>query len=110
MSVCDVDQKETLLPASLCLLVNRCDDAYLAVRGEGNTKPEQDDQVKADTYITLSQAAPEQQERPLQAPDSSSIQEKVCSSELDVLKVQLRQAEETARHVQREVTALQPIC
>lgn len=87
------------------LLVNRCDDVYLAVRAEGDTKCEQDDQVKSDSYITLSQSGTEHQDRPLEDPDSSSVQEKVCSSELNVLKVQLRQAEETAQKVQKEVPA-----
>lgn len=65
---------------------------YLAVRAEGN-------QVNADSYISLSQSGPEPQEEL----DSSPVQEEVCSSELQVLKVQLRQAEETAHRVQREV-------
>lgn len=70
---------------------------YLAVRVEGDTAPESDDQVKADSYITLSQSGPEHREDP--------VQEEVRSSELEVLKVQLRQAEETAHRVQREVPA-----
>lgn len=74
---------------------------YLAVRVEGNTIPEQDDQARADSYISMSQSGPE----PRAEPDSSSVQEEVCSSELDVLKVQLRRAEETAHQVQREVPA-----
>uniref|UniRef100_UPI0037E6FB08 coiled-coil domain-containing protein 136 isoform X2 n=1 Tax=Semicossyphus pulcher TaxID=241346 RepID=UPI0037E6FB08 len=74
-----------------------CDDVYLAVRGEGHTQPEQEDQVKADSYITLSQSGPE---------ESSTVQEDVCSSELRVLKAQLRQAEETAHNVQRECDGL----
>lgn len=95
-----------LLSSDRCvLLVNRCDDVYLAVRAEGDTKREQDDLVKSDSYITLSQSGTEHQDRPLEDPDSSSVQEKVCSSELNVLKVQLRQAEETAQKVQREVRA-----
>lgn len=69
---------------------------YLAVRGEGGTEHQQDVQVKVDTYITLSQS--EHQDL-----DSCSVQKDVCSSELNVLKVQLRQAEETAQKVQREV-------
>ncbi|XP_073336536.1 coiled-coil domain-containing protein 136-like [Pagrus major] len=79
-----------------------CDDVYLAVRVEGNTKREQDDQVKADSYITLSQSGPEHAEDP----DSSSVQEKACSSEINTLKVQLRQAEETAHKVQSECDGL----
>ncbi|XP_076578081.1 uncharacterized protein LOC143314792 isoform X4 [Chaetodon auriga] len=79
-----------------------CDDVYLAVREEGTAKRDEDDRVKADSYITLSQSGPDHQERALQDPDPSSVQEKVCSSELDALKVQLRQAEETAHKVQRE--------
>lgn len=81
------------------LLLNRGDDVYLAVRAEGDTNREQEDQMKADSYITLSQSGPEQQD-----PDPPSVQEKVCSPELKVLKVQLRQAEQTAQKVQREVT------
>ncbi|XP_070785446.1 coiled-coil domain-containing protein 136 [Enoplosus armatus] len=79
-----------------------CDDVYLAVRVEGDTKREQDDLVKADSYITLSQSGPERQDDP----DSPSVQEEVCSSELNVLKVQLKQAEETAHKVQRECDGL----
>ncbi|XP_071358748.1 coiled-coil domain-containing protein 136-like isoform X2 [Trachinotus anak] len=75
-----------------------CDDVYLAVRVEGNTEREQEDQGKA--YITLSQ------DRPPQDVDSWSVQEQVCSSELKVLKVQLREAEETAQKVQRECDGL----
>lgn len=79
----------------LCLsshfhLANRCDDVYLAVRVEGGTEHEKDRQVKADSYITLSQSRPEQ--------DPSDLQE-----EIGVLKLKLRQAEETAQRVQREV-------
>lgn len=84
------------------LLLNRCDDAYLAVRAEGDTKPEPDDHMKADSYITLSQSVPEQD------PDSSSVPEELCGSELEVLKVQLKQAEETAHRVQKEVP--QAVC
>ncbi|XP_070848477.1 coiled-coil domain-containing protein 136 isoform X1 [Chaetodon trifascialis] len=83
-----------------------CDDVYLAVREEGATKRDQDNRVKADSYITLSQSGPDHQERALEDWDPSSVQEKVCSSELDVLKVQLRQAEETAHKVQRECDGL----
>uniref|UniRef100_A0A3Q1EX72 Coiled-coil domain-containing protein 136-like n=1 Tax=Acanthochromis polyacanthus TaxID=80966 RepID=A0A3Q1EX72_9TELE len=74
-----------------------CDDVYLAVRVEGDT--EQVDQVKADSYITLSQSSPDQQDS-----DSSLVPEDV--SELNVLKVQLKQAEETAQKVQRECDGL----
>ncbi|XP_023152499.2 coiled-coil domain-containing protein 136-like isoform X2 [Amphiprion ocellaris] len=74
-----------------------CDDVYLAVRVEGDT--EHVDQVKADSYITLSQSSPDQQDS-----DSSSVLEDV--SELNVLKVQLKQAEETAQKVQRECDGL----
>lgn len=84
------------------LLLNRCDDVYLAVRAEGDTTPEPDDQMKADSYITLSQSAPEQD------PDSSLVREEFCGSELEVLKVQLKQAEETAHRVQKEVP--QAVC
>lgn len=82
---------------------------YLAVRVEGGTEHEQEDQVKADSYITLSQSGPEHQDQAPEDPDSSSVQETVCSSELSVLKVQLREAEETAQKVQREVTVCQTL-
>lgn len=81
------------------LLLNRCEDVYLAVRVEGDTKGEQDDRAKADSYISLSQSGPEHRGRPPQEDPE------VCSSELSVLQVQLRQAEEAAHKVQREVTA-----
>ncbi|XP_074481246.1 uncharacterized protein LOC141761650 isoform X6 [Sebastes fasciatus] len=70
----------------------RRDDAYLAVTER--------EQVKADSYITLSQSGPEHQvqDRPLEDPDSSS--------EFNVLKVQLRRAEETAHRVQTECDGL----
>lgn len=71
--------------------LNRCDGVYLAVRAEGHDQ----DQVKTDSYITVSQSRPEPQ-----------VQEEGSDSELDVLKVQLRQAEETAHWVQREVPAV----
>ncbi|KAM6961766.1 uncharacterized protein LKV04_020735 isoform 1-T1 [Tautogolabrus adspersus] len=74
-----------------------CDDVYLAVRGEGDSKPEQENQVKTDSYISLSQSGPE---------DQDLAQEEVCSSELSVLKEQLREAEETAQKVQRECDGL----
>ncbi|KAM7378629.1 hypothetical protein PAMA_013506 [Pampus argenteus] len=77
-----------------------CDDAYLAVRAEGDTVYLRSDQVKADTYITLSQSGPEH----LEDVDSSSVQD--ISEELKVLKVQLTQAEETAHRVQRECDGL----
>lgn len=76
--------------------LNRCDDVYLAVRVKGHTHPVQDQQVKTDSYITVSQSRPEPQEE-------------VSGSEVDVLKVQLRQAEETAHWVQREVPAVNHI-
>ncbi|XP_034434771.1 coiled-coil domain-containing protein 136-like isoform X1 [Hippoglossus hippoglossus] len=63
-----------------------CDDAYLAVRVEGDT--EQDEQVKTDSYITLSHGL------------------EVERSEVDVLKVQLRAAEETTHRIQRECDGL----
>ncbi|XP_040885624.1 coiled-coil domain-containing protein 136-like [Toxotes jaculatrix] len=78
-----------------------CDGVYLAVRAEGDTEREPDDQVKTDSYISLSQPGPEHHEDP-----DSSVQEKVCSSELKVLKVQLREAEETAQKVQRQCDGL----
>ncbi|XP_034382156.1 coiled-coil domain-containing protein 136-like [Cyclopterus lumpus] len=68
-----------------------CDDVYLAVND-----PERE-QVKADSYITLSPPGPEHQD-----PDSLCA----CSSELNVLQVQLRQAEETSLKVQTECDAL----
>ena len=77
----------------MCLLVNRCDDAYLAVKVD-------DDQVKVDSYITLSQPGPEQKDL-----DLSVVQDDQCTSEISVLKVQLKQAEEKAQKVQREVTS-----
>ncbi|XP_022611539.1 coiled-coil domain-containing protein 136 isoform X1 [Seriola dumerili] len=83
-----------------------CDDVYLAVRVEGSTEREQEDQGKADSYITLSQAGPGHQDRPPEDLDLSSVQDMVCSSELNVLKVQLREAEETAQRVQRECDGL----
>lgn len=64
---------------------------YLAVRAECATTPEQ---MGGDSYISLSGSCP--------------VQEDVCSAELDVLKVQLRQAEETAQRVQREVPPAAP--
>ncbi|KAF3705379.1 Coiled-coil domain-containing protein 136 Nasopharyngeal carcinoma-associated gene 6 protein [Channa argus] len=81
-----------------------CDDVYLAVRVEGDT--ERDEQVKTDTYISLSQSGPERQDRPPEDLDLTSAQEMVCSSELNILKVQLREAEETAQKVQRECDCL----
>lgn len=72
---------------------------YLAVRAEGNSK--RDAEVKADSYISLSQSGPGHQE---DHGDSSSVQEEFSSSGLNILKVQLTQAEETAHKVQREVT------
>lgn len=60
---------------------------YLAVTAQGKTAPEQDVQVRTDSYITL----------------GSSVKEEVCNLELEVLKVQLKQAEDTAHRVQREV-------
>ncbi|XP_030006266.1 coiled-coil domain-containing protein 136 [Sphaeramia orbicularis] len=76
-----------------------CDDVYLAVRVEGQTECEQNDQVKSDAYITLSQSGPEHQEGQRDS-DLSSVQE------LSALKIQLRQAEETAQKVQRECDGL----
>ncbi|CAN9508346.1 unnamed protein product [Ophioblennius macclurei] len=64
------------------------DDVYLAVRAQG-------DQVKADPYISLSQSGPE-------IPD----QQDQSSKEIQVLKVQLRQAEETAHRVQVQCDGL----
>ncbi|TMS01212.1 Coiled-coil domain-containing protein 136 [Larimichthys crocea] len=78
-----------------------CSDVYLAVRAEGGCK--RDAEVKADSYISLSQSGPEHQERP---GDSPSVHEEFSSSELNVLKVQLRQAKETAHKVQRECDGL----
>ncbi|XP_027140059.1 coiled-coil domain-containing protein 136 isoform X2 [Larimichthys crocea] len=78
-----------------------CSDVYLAVRAEGGCK--RDAEVKADSYISLSQSGPEHQERP---GDSSSVHEEFSTSELNVLKVQLRQAKETAHKVQRECDGL----
>ena len=72
----------------------RCDDAYLAVTDS--------EQLKADSYISLSQCGDGRTPEDLDS--SSSVQEKVCSPELDVMKVRLRRAEETAQKVQTEVT------
>ncbi|XP_053271474.1 coiled-coil domain-containing protein 136 [Pleuronectes platessa] len=63
-----------------------CDDAYLAVRVQGDT--EQDEQLKTDSYITLSHDL------------------EVERSEVDVLKDQLRAAEETTQRIQRECDGL----
>ncbi|XP_008399954.1 coiled-coil domain-containing protein 136 isoform X1 [Poecilia reticulata] len=71
-----------------------CGDSYLEVRAEGQT--EDDDQLKADSYITLSQSRPE-----LQSLDSSAVQD-----EIRTLKVQLRMAEELALKVQLECEGL----
>ncbi|KAM4569791.1 coiled-coil domain-containing protein 136-like isoform 2-T2 [Odontesthes bonariensis] len=71
-----------------------CDGAYLAVKV-------QDEQLKVDSYITLSQPGPEQNDL-----DPSVVQEDQCSSEISILKVQLKQAEETAQKVQRECEGL----
>ncbi|XP_026183180.2 coiled-coil domain-containing protein 136-like [Mastacembelus armatus] len=62
-----------------------CDDVYLAVRAEGDTECEQ--MKTTDQYIALSQSGPELQD-------------------LNVLKVQLREAEEVAQKVQRECDGL----
>ncbi|XP_045896728.1 sarcolemmal membrane-associated protein-like isoform X2 [Micropterus dolomieu] len=85
------------------LLLNRCEDVYLAVRVEGDTKGEQDERAKADSYISLSQSGPEHRGRP---PQEDPEDPEVCSSELSVLQVQLRQAEEAAHKVQRECDGL----
>ncbi|XP_037551778.1 coiled-coil domain-containing protein 136 isoform X2 [Nematolebias whitei] len=71
-----------------------CDDAYLAVRVQGDTEP--DEQVKTDPYITLSQPGPEEEEL-----DPSLVQD-----EIKILKVQLKQAAETAQKVQKECEGL----
>ncbi|AWO98384.1 putative coiled-coil domain-containing protein 136-like [Scophthalmus maximus] len=65
-----------------------CDDLYLAVRAEGNTEHQQADQVKVNSYINLSQDP------------------KVGGSEVNVLKVKLRDAEETIDRVQMECDGL----
>uniref|UniRef100_A0A672FVF7 Coiled-coil domain containing 136b n=1 Tax=Salarias fasciatus TaxID=181472 RepID=A0A672FVF7_SALFA len=70
--------------------VDSSDDVYLAVTAQGDAP--QDPQVKADPYISLYQSGPEAPERR----DESS-------KEVQVLKVQLRQAEETAHEVQVQV-------
>ncbi|KAK1906499.1 Coiled-coil domain containing protein 136 [Dissostichus eleginoides] len=71
-----------------------CDeDVYLAVSDC--------EQVKADAYITLSESADRKQEdRPSEDP------EKICSSEINAVKIQLRQAEETALKVQTQCGGL----
>lgn len=81
------------------LLLDRCDDTYLAVTVEDGA--ELDDSVKADSYITLSQSGPGHQ-----ILDPEAVQDDDNSSEISVLKVQLRQAEETAQKVQIEVTPM----
>ncbi|XP_029351389.1 coiled-coil domain-containing protein 136-like isoform X2 [Echeneis naucrates] len=81
-----------------------CDDVYLAVRAKGDTECEQEDKAKVDAYITLSVATAGHQNPPPEDLDSSGVQ--VCSSELSVLKVQLREAEEAAQTVQRQCDAL----
>lgn len=73
------------------MLPSRSPDVYLAVRADGASTPEQ---IGGDSYISLSGPGP--------------VQEDVCSAELDVLKVQLRQAEEAAERVQREVPPAAP--
>lgn len=73
------------------MLPSRSPDVYLAVRAEGATTPQQ---MGGDSYISLSGSGP--------------VQEDVCSAELNVLKDQLRQAEEMAQRVQREVLAAAP--
>lgn len=70
---------------------------YLAVREDCDTVRVQDEQVKTDSYITLSQSVPDHQDPPPADLDLSSVQE------ISTLKVQLREAEETAQRVQREV-------
>lgn len=75
----------------------RCGDSYLEVRAEGQTEDE--DQLKADSYITLSQSRPK-----LQSLDSSAVQD-----EIRTLKIQLRMAEELAVKVQLEVSGLAPV-
>ncbi|XP_059181968.1 coiled-coil domain-containing protein 136-like isoform X2 [Centropristis striata] len=77
-----------------------CEDVYLAVRAEGDSE-----QLKADSYITLSQCG-DRKQPDLEDPESSAVQDQVCSSELDVLKVQLSRAEETALRVQTECDGL----
>ncbi|KAM4712351.1 coiled-coil domain-containing protein 136-like [Anableps anableps] len=74
-----------------------CGDTYLEVRAEGEA--EHEEQLKADSYITLSQSGPE-----MHSPDSSMLQD-----EIRVLKVQLRKAEETAQKVQQELVAFYPM-
>ncbi|XP_027900200.1 coiled-coil domain-containing protein 136 isoform X1 [Xiphophorus couchianus] len=69
-----------------------CGDSYLEVRAEGQT--EEEVQLKADSYITLSQSKP-------QNLDSSAVQD-----EIRTLKVQLRMAEELALKVQLECEGL----
>lgn len=74
------------------LLTLRCADTYLEVSAEEETAHEE--QLKADSYISLSQSVPE-----MQNPESSVVQK-----EIRILKVQLRQAEEMAQKVQHEVS------
>ncbi|XP_026217312.1 coiled-coil domain-containing protein 136-like isoform X2 [Anabas testudineus] len=79
---------------------NVCDDVYLAVRVEGNAECDNDERVKTDSYITLSQPGFEHQDRLPEDLDSFSVRE------IDTLKAQLREAEETAQRVQRECDGL----
>lgn len=88
-----------LTPPVCFLLFDRCDDVYLAVRVEGNAECDNDERVKTDSYITLSQPGFEHQDRLPEDLDSFSVRE------IDTLKAQLREAEETAQRVQREVTS-----
>lgn len=85
------ERSRTVRTHNRTLSCYRCDDAYLAVRVQGNS--DSNEQVKTDSYITLSRSGPKQQDL-----DPSVVQD-----EINVLKVQLRQAEETAQKVQKEV-------
>ncbi|KAL3048711.1 hypothetical protein OYC64_007299 [Pagothenia borchgrevinki] len=71
-----------------------CDeDVYLAVSDC--------EQVKADAYITLSESADRKQDD-----GPSEDPEKICSSEINAVKIQLRHAEETALKVQTQCGGL----
>uniref|UniRef100_A0A8C6PUS8 Coiled-coil domain containing 136b n=1 Tax=Nothobranchius furzeri TaxID=105023 RepID=A0A8C6PUS8_NOTFU len=65
-----------------------CEDAYLAVRTEG--------QVRTNSYISLSQSGP----------DLEDLATSVVQDEVSILTFQLKQAEETAQKVQKECEGL----
>ena len=64
-----------------------------------------EDTVKTDGYITLSQAEPPRQPNARPARDPSSTPGGADAQEVITLKAQLREAEERAQEVQREVSS-----